>query len=122
MDKIAGGNAPGKRPATESDPERVESGRREAKFASRNRGLIDPCRVGGSSVAHSGGVAPGYYLVPLQGENNRRSFSTASKSPRFPTRGEKSGLRVAAAHEDIFFRTRSEFNHAVRETSYAIMA
>jgi hypothetical protein len=33
-------------------------------------GAMRPLQGRGTNVAHSGGVAPGYYLVPLQGTKN----------------------------------------------------
>ena len=48
--------------------------RKPGKFGSGPEGAepFDLFRVGDSRVALSGGVAPGYYLVPLQGTKNLR--------------------------------------------------
>ena len=70
---VAGGNAPGMVP-TGSDPERVEPGWRHASLAACGPGSYDPFRVGGTSVALSGGVAPGYSIDPLRGSEHGAIF------------------------------------------------
>ena len=68
-DKVAGGNAPGKRA-----PNRARSRRRGIEFGVASgssqghpRDPCDPFRVGRLSWWFTGGVAPGYPTVPLQG-------------------------------------------------------
>ena len=58
---------PIQRPTLQGSQTRVKLG----KALLRQRFFFDPFRVGETRLTASGGVAPGYYLLPLQGTENR---------------------------------------------------
>jgi hypothetical protein len=76
------GQRPRKTSPFGSDPARVESGGHPTAPAPRGPEPWDPGGVRGSSGALSGGVAPGYFLVPRRGTRPRAAGATATTSHR----------------------------------------
>ena len=68
MDGVAGGNGPGRPPRDEPTL------KGSIPRVSKDPAPFDPFRVRILRVSLSGGVAPGYYLLPFQGSQDSAFF------------------------------------------------